>query len=74
MNFLAITQIIVSAVLVALILLQQRGSEGLGSAFGGDSSGALYRTRRGAEKIIFLFTIILSIFFVALAIASFYFV
>ena len=72
MNFLTITQIIVSMMLIALILLQQRGSEGLGSAFGGDSSGALYRTRRGAEKIIFIVTIILSIIFVALAIASAY--
>ncbi len=72
MNFLTITQIIVSIMLVALILLQQRGSEGLGSAFGGDSSGALYRTRRGAEKIIFIVTIILSIVFVTLAITSAY--
>ncbi len=72
MNALTITQIIVSLAIVALILLQQRGTEGLGSAFGGDGSGAAYRTRRGAEKIIFIVTIVLSTAFIALAILSVY--
>lgn len=72
MKYINIAQIIVSVVLIGLVLLQQRGTDGLGSAFGGDGSGAAYRTRRGAEKIIFIFTIILSIVFVVLALASVY--
>ena len=47
--------------------MQQKGS-GLGSAFGGDS--AVYRTKRGAEKFIFNFTIILAILFLGTALAN----
>ena len=56
-------QIGVSALLVAAILLQQRGSS-LGEAFGGGGS-EFYRSRRGIEKILFNGTIVLSgLFFV----------
>ena len=72
MKLINLAQVIVSTILIALILLQQRGSEGLGSTFGGDSSGTAYRTRRGAEKIIFIVTIILSAVFVVLAVVSVY--
>ena len=66
-NTLHIVQIIVSIFLIIIILLQQKGS-GLGSTFGGD--GAVYRTKRGAEKTIFRLTIILSFIFLATALAS----
>ena len=66
-NILYIVQIIVSLLLIIIILLQQKGS-GLGSTFGGD--GAVYRTKRGAEKTIFHLTIILSFIFLATALAS----
>ena len=66
-NMLNIVQVIVSIFLIIIILLQQKGS-GLGSTFGGD--GAVYRTKRGAEKTIFRFTIILSFIFLATALAS----
>lgn len=56
-------QLIVSILLIVLILLQQRGS-GLGSAFGG--SGDVYLTKRGAEKTVFILTIILAVIFLAL--------
>ncbi len=46
------------------ILLQQRGG-GLSSVFGGE--GGFYRTRRGAEKVIFVSTIILAILFLLTA-------
>ncbi|MFH0840898.1 MAG: preprotein translocase subunit SecG [bacterium] len=59
-----IIQIIVSVLLVASILMQNRGS-GLGGVFGG--SGDVYRTKRGAEKILFTATIILIIIFIVLA-------
>ncbi len=66
-NILYIVQIVISILLIITILLQQKGS-GLGSAFGGD--GAVYRTKRGAEKAIFRLTIILSILFLATALAN----
>lgn len=70
MLIINISQIIVSVALIALILLQQRGSEGLGSAFGGDSGSTAYRTRRGLEKGVFIATIILGILFLLLAVFS----
>lgn len=62
---LTIIQILISIFLVASILLQQKGA-GLGSALGGDSSG-VYSTRRGAEKVLFYSTIILSLAFLAIS-------
>ncbi len=44
-----------------MILLQQQSS-GLGGAFGGDSSS--FRSKRGAEKIVFNLTIITGVIFV----------
>ncbi len=61
-----IIQITVSAVLVVLILLQER-SAGLSGIMGGEG-GAFYQTRRGLEKIIFIATIILSVVFIGLAV------
>ena len=66
-NILFIIQIIISVLLIILILLQQKGA-GLGAAFGGES--AVYRTKRGAEKIIFMATIVLSILFFLSALAN----
>ncbi|OQA03182.1 MAG: preprotein translocase subunit SecG [bacterium ADurb.Bin400] len=62
-----ILQIVFAILLIAAILLQQRGS-GLGSAFGGE--GNFYRSRRGAEKVLFIATIIIAVLFLASAIAS----
>jgi len=53
-QILLIVQIVVSVILMLAILLQHRGTS-LGGAFGGE--GAVYRTRRGAEKFLFYFTI-----------------
>ena len=51
-----------SAMLMILaILLQQRGAS-LGAGFG--SSGELYTTRRGLDKSLFEFTIVMSVIFV----------
>ena len=65
--FLAIGQIIVSIALIAAVLLQARGT-GLSSTFGGDS--AVYRSRRGVERRLWQFTIILLILFVLFSLAS----
>jgi preprotein translocase subunit SecG len=66
--FLALGQIIVSIALIAAILLQARGT-GLSGTFGGDS--AVYRSRRGVERRLWQFTIILLVLFVAFSLASF---
>ena len=65
---LAFGQILISIGLVAAILLQARGA-GLSAAFGGDSS--VYRSRRGIEKRLFQFTILLTVLFVVFSFASF---
>ncbi len=64
---LPIIQIVISVLLVAAILLQQRGA-GLGAAFGG--AGDVFRTKRGIEKILFYATIGLSVLFFASAIVT----
>ena len=53
---------------MASILLQSRGA-GLGATFGGDSS--VYRSRRGIEKRLFQFTVMLAVLFVIFSIAGF---
>ena len=67
-NVLLLGQIVVSFALMASILLQTRGA-GLGATFGGDSS--VYRSRRGIEKRLFQFTIVLGILFVIFSIIAF---
>lgn len=59
-----IIQIVSAILLIAAILLQNRGA-GLGSAFGGE--GNVYRTKRGLEKSLFIATIIFSIIFLCTA-------
>ena len=54
---LSVVQIILGLLLILVIIIQQKGS-GLGSAFGADLG--FYRTKRGAEKLLFYATIILS--------------
>lgn len=56
-------QITLSVLLVAAILLQQRGSS-LGGAFGGDNFSSAFHKRRGAELFLFKFTIGMSVLFV----------
>ena len=65
---LNIVMIIASVLLIALILMQTKGSAFTG-AFGGDA-GSINRTRRGVEKTLFQFTIGTAAVYVLLAIAS----
>jgi preprotein translocase subunit SecG len=65
---LAIAEILVSIGLIAAVLLQSRGA-GLGATFGGESSA--YRSRRGVEKTLFQFTIIMAALFVTICLVSF---
>lgn len=64
MNLLSLAQIIVSILLMAAILLQQRGTA-LGSAFGGGET--VYASRRGLQKKLFWGTIALCVIFIVLA-------
>ncbi len=68
--FLAIGQIVVGIAMIASILLQARGT-GLSGTFGGDS--AVYRSRRGVERRLWQFTILLAALFVLFSLASYTF-
>ncbi len=68
-RILPYVQIILSILLTAAVLLQQRGSS-MGGAFGGDNFSAAYHTRRGAELFLYRFSIVVSILFVGSAFLS----
>lgn len=63
-SVISLIQIIVAVLLVVVIIIQQKGT-GLGSSFGGDLS--FYRTKRGAEKLLFYTTFVLAVLFILLA-------
>lgn len=65
--YLYVIQIIIAATLIAIILLQSKGT-GLGGIFGGD--GAVYKSRRGVERTLFNATIGLAVVFFLLSILS----
>ncbi len=67
---LSIVQIIMALVLTAVVLMQSKGSS-FGGIFGGDAS-SVYRTRRGFEKRLFQFTIVLAVAFFAVCLISSY--
>ena len=62
-------QITLSILLIAVILLQQRGSS-LGGAFGGDNFSATFHKRRGSELFLFRAAVVLSILFVLTALIA----
>ena len=63
-------EIVLGALLIVGIVLQQRGST-LGGAFGGDNFASTFYKRRGAEKFLFNATIGIAIMLVLAAIANF---
>ena len=65
---LALGQDLVGIFLMLAILFQARGS-GLSATFGGDSS--VYRSRRGVERRLWQFTILLAVMFCVFSEASF---
>ncbi len=62
-----VIQIIISVTIIAIVLLQVKGS-GLGGVFGGD--GGIYRTRRGLEKTLYQATIGLVVLFFVISILT----
>ena len=65
---LNIAQILISIMLVALVILQAKGS-GFGASLGG-SSGSVFRTRRGVEKTLFQMTVALVAVFLFVSLLS----
>lgn len=70
-TILNISQIIIAALLITFVLLQNRGSSA-GSIFGGGGGGEgnAYTTKRGAERFLFIATIVLSILFMSVALLN----
>jgi preprotein translocase subunit SecG len=64
-----VVQIILAITVILFILLQTRGA-GLGSAFGGSSAGAVFKTRRGVERLIFNLTITFVVLFAIVSLLS----
>jgi preprotein translocase subunit SecG len=65
--YLNFAQILIALLLIALILMQTRGT-GFAAGYAADSS--IYRTRRGVEKTLFQLTIVVAVIFVLLAVLS----
>ncbi|HBB03012.1 MAG: preprotein translocase subunit SecG, preprotein translocase subunit SecG [Candidatus Peregrinibacteria bacterium GW2011_GWF2_38_29] len=65
-TILSVAHIVVSILLMISILSQQRGAA-LGASFGG--TGSTYHTKRGAEKVLFIATIIFAVLFAGLSVA-----
>jgi len=63
-NYLTVAQMVLSVALVLVLLLQVRGG-GLGGIFG--QADTVYRTKRGLEKTLFQFTVILVVLFVTVS-------
>ena len=66
-TYFYVSQIILAIVLIAIFLLQVRGG-GLGGIFG--QQMGMYRTKRGIEKTLFRFTILLMVIFVVVSILA----
>ena len=68
MTLLHVAQIIIAVTVIGIIVVQSRGG-GLGGIFGGGGESA-YRTRRGLERTLFRFTVVLVIAFIIVCILS----
>ncbi|MCD6567515.1 MAG: preprotein translocase subunit SecG [Dehalococcoidia bacterium] len=64
-TYLIVSQILVTAALIASVLFQLHGG-GIGGIFG--QAESVYRTRRGLEKTLFRVTIVLAVVFVIFSI------
>jgi protein translocase SecG subunit len=69
-SLLPYIQIILSALLIAAILVQRTGAQVGGAFGGGDNFSSAFHTRRGFEKSIFIATIIIAVLFAASALAN----
>lgn len=65
---LQIIQIVSSLLMVALVLLQRSNGD-MGSTLGSEG-GSFMQTRRGAERFLFVFTVIVAIIFAGSSLAA----
>ena len=63
-DFLSVAQILISAILIVLVLLQVRGT-GFGAALGGQD--ASFRTKRGMERSLHRLTIVMVVVFLSIS-------
>jgi preprotein translocase subunit SecG len=66
-TYFNIAQIVLSSALIIAVLLQVRGG-GLGGIFG--QADTVFRTKRGMEKTLFQFTVVLAILFIIISIIA----
>lgn len=69
MFWIKVAQIILAVLLILSILLQNRES-GLSGAFGGSGAGTVRMTKRGADRVLYIATIILAVLFFGLSVIS----
>ncbi len=62
-------EVILGILLITAILFQQ-SEAGLGSAFGAQSMSGSFHTKRGAEKNLFIATIVLAVLFLLTALLT----
>lgn len=67
-NYLYFSLIITSIALILSVIMQSKGA-GLGGLTGADTGG-VFTARRGIEKVLFRITIVLSVIFFVLCIAT----
>ena len=60
---------IVSSILLVILVLLQKASPDMGASLGGDGTSFL-QTRRGAERFMFILTIIVAIVFAGASLAA----
>ena len=69
--YLSIAEIILAVVIIALVLMQSKGSDLGGFMGGGGGEGGGYRTKRGVEKTMHTLTIYFSIAFFIVTLLTF---
>ncbi len=69
-SLLPYVQVILSVLLVAAILLQRTGAQVGGAFGGGDNFSSAFHTRRGAEKGLFIITIVIALLFAVSALVN----
>lgn len=68
-TIILVIHLIIALILIGLILLQTNKG-GLGSALGGNQ---FYRSKRGAERIVFVATIATSVLFLITSVSTLFF-
>ncbi len=69
-TYLNIAQIILGVAMITVILLQLGKSGGMGTLFGGTGDSVVHRTRRGAERTLFIVTVVIAVLFFVLALIN----